>query len=49
LWWSVKPTKYQDFSILKMAAFRHLGFFKIQNFDCQQAQKGQNVSLYQIS
>jgi len=32
-WRSVKPLlKYGDFSILKMAAIRHLGFLKGRNF-----------------
>ena len=46
----VKPLlTYGDFSILKMAAVRHLGFIKGRNFNGRQGGKGQFASPCQIS
>ena len=40
--------RYGRFRFFKMAAVRHLGFLKVQNFNCSCPSEGQNASPCQI-
>ena len=46
---SVWPLRrYGRFRFFKMAAVRHLGFLKVENFNCLYPSEGQNASSYRI-